>query len=176
MGERTAVLQHVTDTGGAAQIVLEDGEHSLLVADQVDPCDVDTHAVGRLDPPRGAMEVTGTGDQPPRDDAIVEHRPGTVHIGQEHLQSPDALGHPLFDHPPLRSAEQAWHEVQRQRTFPPRQAERDALPVEVRVDEPTAVGETFLPEPEQDRLQRIDRVDVCEVAVHLLIRGEDGVE
>ncbi len=174
--ERPSVLQHVGHTRRAPQVVLENGEHTLLVADEVDAGDVDAHSVGRFDPPGRPVEVTGTGDEAARHDLVVEHTLGTVDVGQEHLEGADPLSHPLFDDPPFGGTQQARHEVQRERPFLAGQAERDALPVEVGVDETPAFGEPLLAEPDEDRLQCLDRVDVREVAIHLLIGRKDRID
>ena len=176
VGERAAVLQHVRDAGRTAQVVLEDREDTLLVADQVDACDVDAHTVGGLDAPGLPVEVAGTGHESARHDPVVQDPSRPVHVRQEHLQGLDALGDPLLDHAPFGGAEQPRHEVQRQWTLLAGQAERDALAVEVRVDQPPAFRQTLLAEPGQDGLQRFDGIDVREVAVHLLIGRQYGVD
>jgi hypothetical protein len=70
---RPAVLDDVADARRRAQVVLEDAELALLVADQVDAADVHPHAVGRHDPVRGRRVRAAADDDPARHDAVGQH-------------------------------------------------------------------------------------------------------
>ena len=88
---RAAVLHHVRHAGRVAQVVLQHPEHALLVADEVDPGDVDAHAVGRDEPGRGPVEVLAAGDQAAGQHAVADDLGVAVDVGEERLQRLDAL-------------------------------------------------------------------------------------
>ena len=106
------VGQHVAHARGAAQVVLEHPELPVLVADHVDPGHVDAHAVrrrvavGRPHEPRRARDHL-VGDEPVAHDAG-----GAVGVGQEELERPHPLGHPVGDPRPFRGGEDARHHVE----------------------------------------------------------------
>ncbi len=123
----TPVRQHVADTAGHPDVVLQHPERALRVADQVDAGDVHPHAVGRLDALRGPVEVLGGGDQPPRHHPVGHRALSAVDVGQECLERLDPLrdarAHPV----PLRLGDHARRDVDRERPFLAADVERHAL-------------------------------------------------
>ena len=173
--DRPAVGDHVGDTGRHADVVLEHPELAVVVADQVDPADVDAHAVGRLDPGRLAVEVRGGGDHAARDDALVEHPAGVVHVVEEALQRLDALLDAGLDPRPLVHLDHAGEDVERERALLAADVEGDAL-VEVavleRVDPAVdLVRAHLLQRPAQPGVRRAQVVAV----EHLVVRLTHGV-
>ena len=101
-GHGGPVGQHVAHPRRAAEVVLEDPELAVLVAHDVDAGHVDPYAVGRVDPVDGPEEARRAGDHVVGDDPVVEDAGAVVDVGQEGLQRPDPLGHPLGDRGPTR--------------------------------------------------------------------------
>ena len=143
VGQRPAVLQHVGDPAGAAQVVLEHPEGAVLVAHEVDTGDVDPHPVRRHQPCGRAVEVRRGGHQPPGHHSFVEDLPGSVDVGEEELQGPDALAHPRLDLAPLVGADDAGHQVEGQGPFAACEREGDPQPVEVGVPQAGPLGEAL---------------------------------
>ena len=83
---RPPVLHDVGDSRRRAQVVLEHPEGAGVVADQVDPRDVDAHATRRLEAGDRPMEVLRAGDEPAGHDAVGEDLPCAVHVGEEALE------------------------------------------------------------------------------------------
>ena len=122
-----AVGKDVADAGRAAQVVLEHAELSVLVADHVDPGDVDPHAVRGRVPEGGPHEPWGAGDHFVGDEPVADDARGAVHVGQEELERPHPLGHPVGDQPPLGAGEDARHHVQGERALVAIEVEGDPL-------------------------------------------------
>jgi hypothetical protein len=124
---RAAVLHHVRHARRVAQVVLEHPEHTLLVTDEVDPRDVDAHAVRRDEPRGGPVEVLAAGDESSRQHAVADDLGVAVDVGQEQLQRLDALHDPALQLRPLGRADHPGHDVERERALLARERERDAL-------------------------------------------------
>ena len=124
---RAAVLHDVRHARRVAEVVLQDPEDPLLVPDEVDPRDVDAHAVGRDEPGRGPVEVLAAGDQAAGQHAVADDLGVAVDVGEEHLQRLDALHDAPLQLRPLRGADHPGHDVERDRPFLARERERDAL-------------------------------------------------
>ncbi len=121
------VGQHVADAGRAAQVVLEHAEFAVLVPDDVDPGDVDAHAVGRREPVGGAHEPRGAGDHVMGDEAVADDAGRAVHVVEEELEGAHPLGHPVGHPRPLGGGEDARHHVEGERSLLPVEVEGDAL-------------------------------------------------
>ena len=129
-----AVLEHVRDAGGHAQVVLEHVELALARPDDVDARDV------RVDPPRhvdaahlGA--VLGVREHAlGRKRAAVEDPLVVVDVVEERVERPDALEQPALQHGPFVGADDPRDQVERDQPFGAgglaRDGERDAQPVE----------------------------------------------
>ena len=126
-GHRAAVLHHVRDAGRRAQVVLEHPEIALGVADKVDACDVDAHAVGRDDAHRLAVEVLAGGDEAAGDDAVAQDLLLAVDVVEVMLERLDPLGDAALEPRPLGRGDHPRDEVQRKRPLLAGQRERDAL-------------------------------------------------
>ena len=127
---RPPVLHDVGDPRRRAQVVLEHPEGAGVVADEVDPGDVDAHAPGRLDAGDAAVEVLRAGDEPARHDAVGQDLAGAVHVGEEALERQHPLAHARLDPDPLRLVDDPRHEVERERPLLTGERERDALVAE----------------------------------------------
>ncbi len=121
------VREHVADPGGHAYVVLQHAVDTVLVAHQVDAADEDAHATRWLDPGGCTPEVLGRGDEPSRHDVVSHAALRTVHVGEEGLQGADTLGHARVDDLPVLRADDARHDVQRERPLLAGVVERDAL-------------------------------------------------
>ncbi len=126
-GHGAAVLHYIGDARRRAQIVLEDPEIALFVADQIDAGDVDPDAVGRDDAHRLAVEMLARGDQPARDHPVVEDFLVAVDVVEVHLERLDPLGDAAFEPGPLGGRDDPRHQVQRKGPLLARQREGDAL-------------------------------------------------
>ena len=127
LGHDAAVGDHVADAAGHPHVVLEHAPSALLVTDQVDAGDLDAHAVGRLDAGRLAVEVRRAGDQPGRDDAVLDRVLRTVDVGEEGLEGAHALLDARLDLDPLGLVDHARHGVERERPLLAREVEGDTL-------------------------------------------------
>ena len=174
VGQRAPVLQDVGDARRAAQVVLQHPEGALVVADEVDPGDVDPHPVGRPDAVRLAVEVRGAGDELARDHLVAQDLPGPVDVGEEHLQGPDPLGDTGLDDLPLGGVDDPRDEVHRQRPLAARERERDALGAQVRVAQPRPAEQLVGPERlERPRQPLAAGADLAVGVVHL-VPGQHG--
>ena len=126
-GHGGAVGQDVAHARRAAQVVLEDAELPVLVADHVDPGHVDAHAVGRRVPVGGPHEARGAGDDLVGDETVADDARRAVDVSQEVLERPDPLHHPGGHPGPLRGGEDARHYVEGERSLLAVEVEGDAL-------------------------------------------------
>ncbi len=109
---RLAILEHVRDTGRHAEVVFENDEATLAVADQVDAGDVDPDVLGRPDALEFRSVALRAFDEVARDDARVEDRLVSVDIGQEVIQRLDALFETGGDVLPLGCGDHARNQVE----------------------------------------------------------------
>ena len=116
-GHHPAVLHDVGDPRRRAQVVLEDPEGALGVADDVDAGDVDADPVGRGDPGRFAVEVLAGTDQSPRDDPVAQDLLVAVDVVEEPLEGDHALGDPALQLGPLGRRDHPGDQVQRERAL-----------------------------------------------------------
>ena len=122
-----AVGQHVAHSRRAPQVVLEHPELAVLVADDVDPGDVDAHAVGGRVAVGGPHEPRRARDHLVRDEAVADDAGCAVGIGEEELECPHPLGHPGGHLRPLGAGEDAGHHVEGERSLLPVEVEGHAL-------------------------------------------------
>src|ERR1039457_3260932 len=87
------VFDHVGNTGRGAQIVLQNQEFSLLVADDVDATDMGIDAARRHNADDLAPKVTPLVDQFRRNDTVFNDALIAVQVTQEKVQRP----HPLLE-------------------------------------------------------------------------------
>ncbi len=87
------------------------------MAHEVAARDVRVHAAGRPDAVHRAREVRAAGHQPPRHDPLAHDLARVVDVVDEVVERADALREAALDLAPLRAAEHARHEVQRERPF-----------------------------------------------------------
>ena len=73
------------------------------------------------------MEVRGGGDHAARDDTVVEHPAGVVHVGEELLQRVHALLHARLDLGPVLHLDDPGEDVERERALLTADVEGDAL-------------------------------------------------
>src|SRR5207302_11214138 len=101
-GHGHAVLEHVGDPRGGADVVLEHAPAAIAVADQVAPAHVAVDAAGRAYAVHGAREARAADDQRPGHDPGPHDLVGVVDVVDERVKGADALGQPALDGRPLR--------------------------------------------------------------------------
>ncbi len=121
------VLHDIGHTRGRTQVVLEDPPGALLIADQIDAGDVDSHTVGRDDAHRLPVEMLAGSDQAARDDAVVQYFLVAVDVVEIHLERLDPLGDAALQTRPLGGRDNPRHQVQRKWPLLARQREGDPL-------------------------------------------------
>ena len=121
------VLHDIRHTRGRAQVVLEDPEVAPVIANQVDACDVDSHAVRRDDAYGLAVKVLTRSYQAARDDAVIQDLLVTVDVDEIHLEGLDPLGDAALQPAPLGNRDHPRHQVERKRPLLTRQRKRDPL-------------------------------------------------
>ena len=171
-GQRLPVLHHVRDPGRDAEVVLQHPHHPVRAADEVDAGQVHPYAVRRLDAGGRPGEVAARDDQRVRHDAVGEHLPVSVDVGEERLQRPHPLGHPGLDVLPLVLRDQPRDQVQREDPLPPGGGERDALLQEAAGPRCAALGQVGCGEQLKRFVERL-RVRVRHTlrVDHLVVRG-----
>ena len=108
-----AVLQHVGDPGGGAQVVLQHIVLTVVVADDVDPGDVDIGVPVQVDPLHAGLvlgigEDLGGRDHPRLQDALI-----VIDVVQKGVEGGDALADPLVQMLPLPGGNDAGNAVER---------------------------------------------------------------
>ena len=112
--EDVAVLEDVRDPRGRAAVVFEDQKRSFVVADQIDPRDVDVRVTRRADPDRLAFEVLRGVDQRARDDPVAQDATLAVDVEQEVVERADALSDAARDARPIGGGDDARDQVERE--------------------------------------------------------------
>ncbi|MCY1414466.1 hypothetical protein D9M71_299190 [compost metagenome] len=117
LGEQThhhlAVLEHIADAAGGAQIVLKHVVGAIPIADQVNPGDmrvdiaVQVQALHRQLVLLVGQDLLGRND-PGLDDPLV-----VIKVGQKHIQGLDPLDTAPLDHPPFAGRNTARNRVER---------------------------------------------------------------
>ena len=146
------VLDHVADPGRDPDVVLQDPQLPVLVADQVDARDLHPDAVRRDQAGHLAVEAGGGQQHPPRDHAVGEDLPAGVDVGQERLQRAHPLPDAAHDQVPFHRVDHAGHQVQRERAF---------LTAQVEGDPPVGEhpGQLVGAEAQLGRIHRLQRAD-----------------
>ncbi len=151
LGHGPTVLDHVGDTRGDAQVILEDPEVTFLVSNEVDPRDGDPRRMRGHDADRLATKVQARGDQASRDEPVVETDTVLVDVAQECFEREHALADAAGEHVPLDRADNPRYEVQGERTFLavvsegyPSFAESSAQLVKARLQFTLAVASDFV--------------------------------
>jgi hypothetical protein len=111
------VLDHVADTRGNADVVLQHAKVADFVAHEVDARDRDAHAVGWVDREGRATEVWTRRDHRARDHAFGEDATVAVDVGEEGFERVHALSDRAREKVPLHRADQARHDIERERTL-----------------------------------------------------------
>jgi hypothetical protein len=149
-GHDAPVLQHVADPRGHPHVVLEHLEGPVHVAHQVDARDVHPHAVGRLDPLRGAVVSAAGQHDRAGHDAVAEDVRRAVDVGEEGLERQHPLPHSAVDQVPLVGGDHPRHQVER---------EGPLLAVEGEGHPAVGEGPRHLvgPQPQLDRVEVLER-------------------
>ncbi len=90
-----------------AHVVLQHQPLARGVAHDVEPRDPDPHAARRPDALHGGLEVVGRVEHPLGHDALGDDPPLAVHVGDERVQRPGALGEPGGQRLPFRGRDHA---------------------------------------------------------------------
>jgi hypothetical protein len=114
-------------------VVLEYPQHACLVADDVDPGDVDPHAVRRLDSVGRPAKAGRGGKQRPRHHSVPYHLGRPVDVGEKRLQRAHPLHDARFDQIPLGRRDQPGDQVEREDPLFAGMGEHDALVAEAAV-------------------------------------------
>ncbi len=107
-----AVLDHVGDAGGRAQVVLEDAEGALVIADQIDARDVDA------DPARGAHAAEAGEVELGAEHEVAQHGVAredpllAVHVVEEEAERAQALLEPALEVREGGGGDHAGHEAE----------------------------------------------------------------
>ena len=108
-----AVLEHVRNAGGRAQVVLQHVIAAIVMPDQVDAGDMRVDAVGQLQPDhRDLIGVVGE-HMIGWDHAGLEDRLVVIDVVQETVQRADALGETFGEHLPFGARNDARDRVER---------------------------------------------------------------
>ena len=118
--EHLAVFQHVRHAGGAAQVVFEHVELAVAVAHQVDAADVAPDALRRVESDARLQEVARRQDELSRHDAVLDDALGVIDVVDEQVERLDALLQALLDGGPVRGADDAGQDVEREDALGPR--------------------------------------------------------
>ncbi len=121
------VGQDVADSRRAPQVVLQDTQLALFVADDIDPRDVHAHPVRRHEPVHRSRELRRAGDDSGGDDAVAHDAPFAVDVGEECLQGTDPLRDSRLDESPVRPVQDSRNQVEREDSFLALQVKGDAL-------------------------------------------------
>ncbi len=132
-GHGPAVLHHVGHAGRHLQVVLEYPQEPCLVADDIDPCEVDPHAVRRLDTVRRPAKPGRGGEQRPRHHPVPDHLARPVDVGEKRLQRAYPLHDARFDQLPLGRRDQPRDQVEREDPLFAGMGEHDALVAEAAI-------------------------------------------
>ena len=97
------------------------------VADEVDPCHLHPHAVGRRKVGRFPVKVGRGEHQPSRQHAVGKDLARSIDIGQERFEGAHALGHARLDGLPLLGRHDPGYEVEGERPLLSR--ERESYPL-----------------------------------------------
>ena len=114
----------------AAKAALDDAG---LVPDDIDPGEVNSHAVRRLDAVHRPAESGRGGKQRTRHNAVVDHLGWTVDVGEERLQGAYPLHDSRFDQFPFGSRDEPGDQVEREDPFFAAMGKDDALVAEATV-------------------------------------------
>ena len=107
------VLDHIGDTRGRPEVVLENVELAARVAHQVAADHVGVDAAGDLDPAELAAVPTRAEDELRRHEAAAEDLLLVVDVVQEQVERPDPLLEPTLDPPPLLRRDDPRDEIER---------------------------------------------------------------
>ena len=107
-----AVLQHITDPGGAAGVVLEHKVVTLGVADDVGAADMDVDVARHLHVYELAPEMFRRHHVVGRDGAVVEDVLLVVDVVQKEVQRGDALHESRLDPVPFVGRDDARHQIE----------------------------------------------------------------
>ncbi len=132
-GHGPAVLHYVGHAGRHLQVVLKYPQDPCLVADYIDPCEVDSHAVRRLDAVRRPAKPGRGGKQRTRHHSVPDHLGRPVDVGEKRLQRADPLYDARFDQLPLGCRDQPRDQVEREDPLFAGMGEDDALVAEAAV-------------------------------------------
>ena len=157
LGERAphegAVLDHVGEPRGAAQVVLEHPPEAVVVADEVDPRHVHEAAERRLDSGHRADIPLAGGDEPVRHDPVGHGPPLAVDVGDEAVERAHPLRQAGLELGPLVGGDQPRQQVERERLLAAAVVEGDALAEVGAVDQRRARHEGRRPQRAQARVQ-----------------------
>ena len=115
-----AVLDDVRDTRRATQIVFENIELSVGIANQVGPYNVTPHVAGGLQSQTLLEIARSREDQLGRHDTVFKNSLFVVDIVDEQVQREDSLPQPALDHREFGSIDDPRHDVERPNFFGPR--------------------------------------------------------
>ena len=110
--QRGAILQHVTGSGGTAQVVLQYQVFSLAITDQVGAADVDIDVLGDIESHEFPAEMFCSQNIVGRDDPILEDLLVMINIVKEVIQRSDALDKTFLDHLPLAVGNDPRHQIE----------------------------------------------------------------
>jgi hypothetical protein len=107
------VLEHVRDAGRATQVVLEDVDLPVAIADEVGADDVTPDPLRRKHPDTRRQEAAGALEDRGGNDARRQDLARAVHVRDERVQRAYPLDEPALDGPPLRRGDHAGKDVER---------------------------------------------------------------
>ena len=107
-----AVLEHVGDARGRADIVFEHSPAAVAAADEVATGNVAVDAARRTHAVDGPGEARPAHDQRPRDDARPDDLVRVVDVVDERVQGADPLRQSALDRRPLLGGEDAGHQIE----------------------------------------------------------------
>ncbi len=140
-----AVLQHVGDPGGRAQVVLEHVVLAVGVLHDVHARDVRVDAAGHFDADHLLAELRVAGDLLVRDLARPQDLLVMVDVAQEPVERGHALAHSLREPVPLRARNHMRNDIERDEALGARgfpiNGERDADAVEEEVRRVAVLGD-----------------------------------
>src|SRR5882724_8231837 len=111
------VLQHITYPAGSAQIIFEDVKSAVVIAYQVDACNMNVDIVGHGQAMDLPQEMRAAIDHLGRDDPILQDELFVVNILEEEVQGLQPLADTLLDIFPFGSGDDPGNDVEGEDLF-----------------------------------------------------------